>query len=143
MSKLDIRIQNAIENQLTVVKKISKLKEELQANEYAYSNTIGKLSVLSDLYKEETGRNLQHDLDNDPSWKERLQAITKRVQENAGDDAPETEPTAAVAPVESPEPQPSPVQPQEDKVEQDVARRRRPAKITVDDNPPGPGPDED
>jgi len=134
MSKLEIRIQNAIQNQLEVIHKMTKLREELQASEIAYSNTVGKLSVLSELYQEETGRALQDDLDNDPSWKERVASIQKRVKEGG-------DPPTQLASVPPPAPEPAKVE--ENKVDPSLARRRQPASITVDDNPPGPGADED
>jgi hypothetical protein len=140
MSKLDIRIQNAIESQLRVIKKMNKLREEMQANEIAYSNTVGKLTVLAELYQESTGRDLQKDLETDASWKERVDAIQKRLNEEAGS-APAPQPTATQATMKAVPATPAP-QPEE-KPQQPVARTRQPATITVDDNPPGPGPDED
>ena len=112
MSKLNVRIQNAISNQMEVVSRINRLKEDIKTAEMAYSSTIGRLSVLSELYQEETGRNL----DEDPS-----------VNQVSNQPVPQQPSTGTV----------------EDKPETDVVRRRAPAKVTVDDNPPGPGPDEE
>ncbi len=137
MSKLNVRIQNAISNQMEVVSRINRLKEDIKTAEMAYSSTIGRLSVLSELYQEETGRNLEEDLQQDPEWKQRIKEISDRIRSSSDEDP-------SVNQVSN---QPVPQQPStgtvEDKPETDVVRRRAPAKVTVDDNPPGPGPDEE
>ena len=126
MSKLNIRIQNAIRNQLEVIKKMNDLREQQRAAEVAYSNTVGKLTVLSELYEEDNGRSLEHDLDKDESWKQIVSKIREQLDNNGN-----------ISPV------PSPAITEPEKQQQTVARRRAPAKITVDDNPPGPGTDDD
>jgi hypothetical protein len=131
MSKLSIRIQNAIRNQLEVIKKMNQLREQQREAEVAYSNTVGKLTVLSELYEEETGRSLEKDLETDESWKTAVAKIREQLG-NEGNVAPVPVETVA-APKQTNT---------SEKPQQPVARRRAPAKITVDDNPPGPGEDE-
>ena len=134
MSKLNIRIQNAIRNQLEVMKKMNELREQQRAAEVAYSNTVGKLTILSELYEEDNGRSLEHDLDKDESWKQIVSKIREQLDNNGN-----------VNPVPSPNQStvPSPAIAKPEKQQPAVARRHPPAKITVDDNPPGPGTDEE
>lgn len=132
MSKLNIRIQNAIRNQLEVLKKMNNLREEQRAAEVAYSNTVGKLSVLSEIYEEENGRSLEHDLENDDTWKQQVSQLREQLAQG-GNSAPAQQQTTV-----SEQEQSKPKTPR-----QSVSRSRQPAKITIDDNPPGPGADEE
>lgn len=138
-------------------KELNKLQQEAAAN-------TGGMNVLAELYKEETGEDLQKAINTDPEFADMIRRAEAEARGSQPTPVP-MRPVAVVSPQPLPAtpPQPLPATPPEtprlrrtadnmkvavpvEKVEKEIApqqkeRTRAPVQIVIDDSPPTPGRD--
>lgn len=81
---LDSKIKRNLTEQLTISRKIEEARNKLNELEHQRAMNIGALRVLSELYEEANGKNLQNVINTDPEWKKwinELQSILPAGEE--------------------------------------------------------------
>lgn len=143
---LQERIYVNIVNQLRVARKIQDLRNQLDAAQSEHTMTIGAMNVLSELYKDATGNDLQDEINKNPKWK----ALVERAREEAnGNITPAQVVEAEEAParelpnlrrVTANKTVPQAEKPVEKVVPAQqaplVERTRNPVNVVIDDSPP-------
>lgn len=163
--KLRDRIYKNLVTQLLNGIKATDLRRKLNQLEQENTATVGAMALLSEFYKEETGNELQQDLNTDPSWSGVMDMAEKEAQRLYSSDATDVKPVVAapnpVTPVKpapvlvEPTPQPAPKPPVSEgqdaissrlkrvsdnkkvmaQQEKSAERTREPVKIVIDDTP--------
>ena len=125
MTTLQDRIYANIVDQIILKLKAERLNNELQAVERRNMTIVGRMSMLSEMYEETTGRNLEKDLNQDEKWGELIKRAQNEAQQKVAQQAidgnqseilstmPGQRPIKAVAQNKQPmsRPQPTPIPP--------------------------------
>jgi hypothetical protein len=79
---MDIRtkIIRNITDQLLIAMQADELRTKLEEKGRDMTATIGRMSILSEMFEEETGKNLQAALNTDPQWKGVIDDAQKKAQ---------------------------------------------------------------
>lgn len=93
--KLRDRIYKNLVTQLLNAIKVNDLRRKLNQLEQENAATIGAMSLLSEFYKEETGNDLQQDLNSSPAWAGIMSKAEKEAQRIYSSDSTEINPVAA------------------------------------------------
>lgn len=66
---INVKIQDNIKQQFLFALRSDKIRAQMRQLEADQQAAVGAMSVLSELYKEENGVELQHSINTDPEWK--------------------------------------------------------------------------
>lgn len=83
MKNLKNAIYSNIVEQLRIVEKLRSLRSELEKAEAENQRIIGGINVLSALYRQETGRELQNDVNTSDEWKGIIERAMAQVSSEA------------------------------------------------------------
>lgn len=70
---LQDKIYQNIVDQFKNIARAERVRNLMAELDRSSSTSIGRMSILSEIYQEQTGRDLQKDLNEDPAWKEKIQ----------------------------------------------------------------------
>lgn len=87
MADLKQKIYENIVEQLTLKLKSERLQQELQANERRGNTIIGRMSVLAELYEEQNGRSLDHDLNKNEEWSDLIKQAQMQAEKIVAEQA--------------------------------------------------------
>jgi len=162
---LNDKIYQNIVTQMTIAYKLNRARDEVAQLERENTSTIGGMNVLAEFYKDETGRDLQQDINVDPQWKAMLDKADGEAQLAAvkeAQPAPEqstpSPAAAATAPPEQPKlrkvgtnkqvagpaPAPAPAPPVQAAAQpapaphKEVDRTRPPVSVVIEGDAPPP-----
>lgn len=143
--KFKDRIYRNLVAQLLNAIKANELRRKITQIEQENAASIGAMNLLSELYKEDTGRDLQQDINSNPEWAGVMEAAEKEAQRLYGSDTTQTPTTNDAVN----KPAPTPIDAEAPKLkrvadnkkigqptqEKSAERTREPVKIVIDDTP--------
>jgi len=147
--ELQQKIYENLRGQMIVGIKADKLHAQMKELDGERERFVGGIAVLSDLYKDETGNDLQKVINTDPEWGKLVEQAQNEaqqivVQQLQGSAQPQVgQPEAPAADVSKPMPKLRRVAGNKtvkaEDAQEEPPPRQVPMDIVIDDNPPGPG----
>lgn len=160
---MDIRskISENIVQQMVLQYQVDDISKRTRQLEIDRAQIVGAMNLLKQMYEEETGKNLQHDLNTNQEWKEAIKAAEQKAAQIISKLSVETEvssteintpvqkqpdPSKASQTLSTPQTAPTPLrsvsenrsvkaQAQVEQTPTKVVRTREPAKIVINDEP--------